>query len=306
MLDNTRQPDQHQGTGGWYPREMLENLMKIGICERFMFKGGPYRGRPVHLAPEILGNAYYQQIKNYFRVESKNEILSNIRTNGGALLAIPIFEDFIRVRRDWNEPEKLPVVPLPKPGQQPEFYHAVLGMDKVGALGYKILNSHGPAWGRRGYSILPYDYPIMEGWGAVDKYAPPPDILEKDIVLWVDKREYFVGGTQYEMDTEPYNNPYGRAMVPLRFIGQASGFLVKWDEATRSVTLTKGDALVWFKIGSNVFFDNGDMKILTTGEVPEIKNERAHVPLRAIMESQAFGRKVDYFDLERKIVIYKP
>lgn len=64
-------------------------------------------------------------------------------------------------------------------------------------------------------------------------------------VMQVDNKNLFffdaLGNKEIvEMDVAPYlNNAEGRTYVPLRFIAQAIGYNVGWDDATKTVTLTK-------------------------------------------------------------------
>ena len=34
--------------------------------------------------------------------------------------------------------------------------------------GWKVLNSHGKSWGKKGKCIIPYDYELREAWGVID------------------------------------------------------------------------------------------------------------------------------------------
>lgn len=90
-------------------------------------------------------------------------------------------------------------------------------------------------------------------------------------------------------DVYPYikNN---RTYVPIRFIAEELGYDVKWDGASKKVTMTNGNTKVELTIGSKKMKVNG--KTLALDAPAEIKDDRTFVPLRAIAES--FGEKVDY------------
>lgn len=59
-----------------------------------------------------------------------------------------------------------------------------------------------------------------------------------------------------------------------------------------------------FEINKNAYFDNENLKFLEPNEVPVIKDNRSFIPLRVVIESNAFNRTVRWFEEERKIIIY--
>jgi trimeric autotransporter adhesin len=63
-------------------------------------------------------------------------------------------------------------------------------------------------------------------------------IIKNDstIQLQVNRPDYIVNGTTVPMDTT-VQIKNGRIMVPLRFIGQALGATVTWDDKTKTATL---------------------------------------------------------------------
>ena len=81
-----------------------------------------------------------------------------------------------------------------------------------------------------------------------------------------------------------------RIMVPVRKIFEELGAEIAWDDATRTITATKGDSTVKMKIGSKSATVNG--KKATLDAPPRIEDERTVVPLRFV--SQAFGGKVEW------------
>lgn len=225
MLDNSRQNGQYLGTNGWYPREAKHNLQKIGICRRGLFDSKPFNGKLVQYNEKVLEDAQYQKIDTYFRINTRDEMVSNVKFNGGFTIAIPLYKGFSSIRSLNNE---LPIIPLPKPGEKPWGYHQVAAQGIMFSMGgIKILNSYGTTWGRRGYAVLPWEYPIEEIWGSKDKYLPVLEVATEDIILWIGKTTYQAGSRMGEMDVAPYIDPVaGRTMIPLRFIGQALGFFI--------------------------------------------------------------------------------
>ena len=59
-----------------------------------------------------------------------------------------------------------------------------------------------------------------------------------DIVLLIDKNTATVNGQQVTLDAAPYITN-GRTMVPLRFVGQHMQADFGWEEATRTITITR-------------------------------------------------------------------
>ncbi len=90
-----------------------------------------------------------------------------------------------------------------------------------------------------------------------------------------------------------------RTLVPLRAIFEALGGTVGWDDATQTVTSTKGDITVRLTIGSNLLYVNGSKVTL---DVPaQLVNGRTLVPARAVAE--AFRCHVDWDDVNQVVLI---
>ncbi len=91
-----------------------------------------------------------------------------------------------------------------------------------------------------------------------------------------------VNGDSVDFDQAPISSN-GRVLVPLRAIFEALGAQVKWDNATRTVTATKGATNITVVIDNNSPTVNGVSKKL---DVPaQIVNGRTLVPVRFISES---------------------
>ena len=91
-----------------------------------------------------------------------------------------------------------------------------------------------------------------------------------------------------------------RTLVPLRAIFEALGATVDWEEATQTVTSTKGDLTIKLTIGSNKLY-RGDEEV--TLDVPaQVVNDRTLVPVRAISES--FGCQVDWDEATQTVTIH--
>ena len=96
-------------------------------------------------------------------------------------------------------------------------------------------------------------------------------------------------GEELEFDVAPqiFN---GRTLVPLRAIFEKVGALVEWDDATNTVTATKGDTVVILTIDSIYPTINGEIVELDQPGI--IVNNRTLAPLRFVAE--AFGGEVEW------------
>ena len=111
---------------------------------------------------------------------------------------------------------------------------------------------------------------------------------------------YYAGGVAKVMDVAPYIKG-DRTYVPMRYLGEILGAEVVWDDAARTVTLTKGDTTVVFTIGSTSYTVNGEAK--TADVAPEITNDRTMLPARFVAE--AFGAVVGWDAASQTVLIQK-
>ena len=87
--------------------------------------------------------------------------------------------------------------------------------------------------------------------------------------------------------------------MPLRFIFEALGADVDWDNDTQTVTAVRQDTVITLTIGSNLLFVNGKAVEL---DVPaKLVSDRTLVPVRAVSES--FACEVDWINETKTVVI---
>ena len=91
----------------------------------------------------------------------------------------------------------------------------------------------------------------------------------------------------------------GRTLVPLRGIFETLKAEVNWDDATKTVTATKGDTKVVLKIGDNLAKVND--KEITLDVSAMIIEGRTLVPVRFV--SEALGCSVDWIGDTKTVVI---
>jgi len=102
----------------------------------------------------------------------------------------------------------------------------------------------------------------------------------------------------YTLDSNPQIKN-SRTLVPLRFIGEALGAKIDWDNKTRSVSYTTSDKVVILTVGKTSATING--KNYTLDCAPVIVNDRTLVPVRFI--SEALGASVLWDNATRSIDI---
>lgn len=122
--------------------------------------------------------------------------------------------------------------------------HTIIGGHAIWAFDYRTTkngdfeilcrNSWGTSYGDGGNVWLAGNHPLQEAWSVT--CAPVP---KTTIVLTVGSTSFTVNGSPMQMDVAPDLEPPGRVMVPVRFVSQALGCDVSWDEANKQVTITQ-------------------------------------------------------------------
>jgi hypothetical protein len=100
---------------------------------------------------------------------------------------------------------------------------------------------------------------------------------------------YWLNGASYTMPVEPVILS-DRTYVPIRFVTQALGGQVNWDDKTRTVAITYKDLSILLPIDSNTVQVNGKKQAVDAPA--RIVNDRTMVPIRFVTE--AMGLRVDY------------
>ncbi|MBH5320068.1 hypothetical protein I6N90_19890 [Paenibacillus sp. GSMTC-2017] len=91
-------------------------------------------------------------------------------------------------------------------------------------------------------------------------------------------------------DAQPYIDKKDRTMVPVRFVSEALGAEVKWNDKEKKVTITQGKTKVVLKIGNKSLDVNGKVEQMDTVAIKS--NERTFVPVRFV--SQALGATIKW------------
>ncbi|MDQ6422516.1 stalk domain-containing protein [Paenibacillus sp. LHD-117] len=144
---------------------------------------------------------------------------------------------------------------------------------------------------------------IPVGAIAIDNLALRTAAVVKEparasIVMTVGSSKATVNGKALTLEAAPLIQK-GSTYVPLRFVTEAMGAEVLYDEKTRRVTVLRGSQMLEMTIGRKDYTLNGVR--YTSDVAPFTKNGRTLIPIRLF--SEKLGFKVKYEDKLRQITI---
>lgn len=162
--------------------------------------------------------------------------------------------------------------------------------------------------GLKAIELHPGNY---QPWRFRIRGVAQPDLSDWQVdhtFYYYDREEVDVGSgikVFYEGEKIAFDVPpqiiNGRTMVPLRAIFETMGADIEWDDATKTVTATRGDRVIRLTVGSDVAYVNGEAVTL---DVPsQIVDSRTLVPVRFIAE--AFGCMVQWGEADQIVGIYE-
>ncbi len=137
-------------------------------------------------------------------------------------------------------------------------------------------------------------------WTEIRKDEPVIDNSENEITLTIGQKDATVFGEAKQNDVAPIIRN-DRTMLPARFVAEALGATVTWNNKERKVTITKDDITIIIYIDSDKAYANG--KEVTLDSPAFIENDRTYTPLRFIAEN--LGATVDWNETEQKVIITK-
>ena len=103
-------------------------------------------------------------------------------------------------------------------------------------------------------------------------------------------------------DAQPFVDVRDRTLVPIRFVSEAMGAKVDWENDTRTVVIQKDEDTIRYTIGQPMAYLNGEM--LTFDSYGILKDSRTFVPLRFIAEMLCCD--VDWNDATKTVIIKSP
>ena len=141
------------------------------------------------------------------------------------------------------------------------------------------------------------NYGGVDGWISLEYAAP---VNQNQIIASVDSLNASVFGKLANADAAPLliND---RVMLPVRFVSEALGATVMWDEELRMIKITHGETVLTMHIGSDTAFIGEDEVILDSP--PVHVGSIAYAPARFVAE--ALGTTVAYDAESKQITITK-
>ena len=103
-------------------------------------------------------------------------------------------------------------------------------------------------------------------------------------------------------DAQPFIDSRSRTLVPIRFVSEAMGAQVEWDNETKTAIIRKENDVIKYTIGNAKGFINDEMVVFDTYGI--LKENRTFVPIRYI--SELLHCDVDWIDTERLVKITSP
>lgn len=120
------------------------------------------------------------------------------------------------------------------------------------------------------------------------------------IILTVGKKTALVFGKEMTNDVAP-KIVDSRAMLPARFVAEALGAEVEWDNESKRVIIKNDNTLIELFIGSKIALVNGKEVELDSSAF--VENGRTYTPLRFVAE--CLNAEVEWIAEEKMIVITK-
>ncbi|HOJ16871.1 MAG TPA: stalk domain-containing protein, partial [Caldisericia bacterium] len=134
-----------------------------------------------------------------------------------------------------------------------------------------------------------------------------PEVQRIEIKLYIGSKKYYINGLEKEMDVAPiiYEE---RTLLPIRYVAEALGAEVSWNESEQKVTITFKDIVIELWISKNNAKVNGVYKFIDP-ENPKvtpiiIPPGRTMLPIRFIAENM--GCKVDWDANLREVKVTYP
>ena len=295
MIYANRAPHHWQGEK-MFTREALEMLVQDGTCleQTFPhnFKFHVVRAKFNQNKEKYLACARPKRITAYMRLWNEREIKTALLNIGPVAVDYLIFASFFRTGCDG-------IVTIPD-----RWHERLYGGHLMVIVGWRIINgaehwivvnSWGAWWGDGGLCYIPITsmYPFRDAWSMTDSIYPANDVYIRKINFYIDpekSREIWLDGISFTLPTRIVLQN-DRILVPLRFIAQALGCLVVWDDRTRTATVTRGDSRVTMTLDSRWYTaTNPEIGIQETFQmdtVPIVINDFIMIPLRFLAQHLA-------------------
>lgn len=290
---------------GMYPREALSTLLQYGIPPETAFRvmGTFEECRAAYLAHQVEVDpaAKPQRIKSFVRCNSPEDVQrALVELRSPVMIATGVTTKFV-FWTSWNGRIFLEPPDVFRE-DNPDFLggHAMVidayVTDMDGVLWYGGPNSWGTGWGEQGRFWIRADYPgIWELWTVVDQHPSAQWVTIQEGSKEMTRTIVDPDGSRYietiQMDIAPVERE-DRTCIPLRWVGEALGAAVHYEEATQLVRIHLGQTLVVMKPNDPVAWVNGEARQLDVAPWVDPDANRLLVPLRFVGE--AFGFTVEW------------
>lgn len=106
-------------------------------------------------------------------------------------------------------------------------------------------------------------------------------------------------------DAQPFVDDNSRTLIPVRFVAEAMGADVSWNQDTQTAVIEQNGITVMVPIGSDTISvtKDGSTSTIKMDTAAIIREERTYVPIRYVAE--ALGAWVSYSDLFTTVQIYR-
>lgn len=110
------------------------------------------------------------------------------------------------------------------------------------------------------------------------------------------------GNEVYFPDAKPFIDERDRVLVPIRFVSEALGGMVDWENETRTAIIKQNDDEIRYTVYKPMAYINGEMVVMDTYGI--LKDQRTMVPIRFI--SELLGCTVVWDENSSTVVITSP
>lgn len=123
-----------------------------------------------------------------------------------------------------------------------------------------------------------------------------------NVLAQTDVKVTLDGNEIYFPDAKPFVDERDRVLVPIRFVSEALGAFVDWENETRTAVIKQGNDEIRYTVYQPMAYLNGEMMVMDTYGI--LKDCRTMVPIRFI--SELLGCAVVWDENTSTVVITSP
>ena len=150
------------------------------------------------------------------------------------------------------------------------------------------------------YAVLDYDMTVYAKWSANSDFSEDEGTIETKIFLLINDKTAVINGKNVTNDVPPLI-VNSRTYTPARFVAESLGAKVDWNEADRTVAITKGETKIVLVADSTTAYVNG--KAVQIDAAAFIADGRIFTPSRFVAEN--LGANVEWDEDARTVTIIK-